>query len=338
MEPNRSQTSPPDGTVEPVRPPVRMTGDWFMHERALVESSSVGAGTRIWAFAHVLPRARIGRDCNLCDHVFIENDVVIGDRVTVKCGVQVWDGVTIEDDVFIGPNATFTNDPFPRSRVWMEKLARTVVGKGASIGANATILPGLTIGQGAMVGAGAVVTHSVPAHAVVIGNPAFIHRYVDAPKGRPPSMQEGGHDSASSVVAGVRLVKLKLVKDLRGSLAAAELGSEIPFTPKRCFVVFDVRSRGVRGEHAHKNLHQMLVCVRGECSVVVDDGVRREHVHLDRPDLGLYVPPMVWAQQFGFSEDATLVVLASEAYEATDYIRDYDEFLRETVSRNIHPR
>src|SRR5687767_15956360 len=128
----------------------------FVHPKALCESEHLGDNTRVWAFAHVLPGARIGRDCNICDHVFIENDVVIGDRVTVKCGVQVWDGLRIEDDVFIGPNATFANDPFPRSRKRPEHFTPTLVQNGASIGANATILPGVTIGRGAMVGAGAV--------------------------------------------------------------------------------------------------------------------------------------------------------------------------------------
>ena len=149
----------------------------FRHETAIVESTSIGEGTRIWAMAHVLPGAVIGEYCNICDHTFIENDVIVGNRVTVKCGVQLWDGTTIEDDVFIGPNATFTNDPFPRSRQYPEHFARTYVRRGASIGANATILPGITIGERAMVGAGAVVTRDVPPLAVVVGNPARIIRY-----------------------------------------------------------------------------------------------------------------------------------------------------------------
>src|SRR5579864_7961868 len=115
------------------------------HQTALVESDHIGEGTLVWAYAHILPGARIGRDCNICDHTFFENDVVIGDRVTIKCGVQVWDGVRIEDDVFVGPNATFTNDPFPRSKHYLAP-AQTTVMKGASIGANATILPGVVIG------------------------------------------------------------------------------------------------------------------------------------------------------------------------------------------------
>mgnify|MGYP003580074556 CR=1 FL=1 len=108
--------------------------DVFVHERALCESRLIGRGTRVWAFAHVLPHARIGEDCNICDGVFIENDVCVGDRVTIKCGVQLWDGITIENDVFIGPNATFTNDRFPRSKVYPERFQRTFIRSGASIG------------------------------------------------------------------------------------------------------------------------------------------------------------------------------------------------------------
>ena len=159
-----------------------MTGSdsTHIHPHAIVEEGArVGPRTRVWAFAHVLPGAVVGADCNICDHVFIENQVVIGDRVTIKCGVQLWDGVTLESDVFVGPNVTFTNDPFPRSLQHLASHPPTVVREGASIGANATLLPGVVIGQKAMVGAGAVVTRNVPARAVVAGNPARITGYVD---------------------------------------------------------------------------------------------------------------------------------------------------------------
>src|SRR5436305_7649904 len=132
--------------MHPVMGPARF------HPTALVESSDVGEGTLVWAYAHILPGARIGRDCNICDHTFIENDVVVGDRVTIKCGVQLWDGLRIEDDVFIGPNATFTNDRVPRSKVRPPTFPQTRICKGASVGANATLLPGLTVGSDAMVG------------------------------------------------------------------------------------------------------------------------------------------------------------------------------------------
>ncbi len=157
-----------------------MSESVFIHERAIVEPGArLGPGTRVWAFAHVLGRAVVGGDCNLCDGVFVENDVTIGDRVTVKCGVQIWDGVRLEDDVFVGPNATFTNDLFPRSKQYPEKFTPTVVRRGASLGANCTILAGLVIGERAMVGAGAVVTKDVPPGAIVVGNPARIHGHVE---------------------------------------------------------------------------------------------------------------------------------------------------------------
>ncbi|HEX6476480.1 MAG TPA: acyltransferase [Acidimicrobiales bacterium] len=146
----------------------------FVHERALLETDDVGAGTRIWAFAHVMGGARIGRDCNVCDHVFIENDVSIGNDVTVKNGVLVFDRVTIEDEVFVGPGTVFTNDRLPRvtSPRRPPTLLPTVVRRGASIGANVTVLCDLTIGARAFVAAGSVVTRDVPPHGSVMGNPA----------------------------------------------------------------------------------------------------------------------------------------------------------------------
>ena len=162
-----------------------MADEPFIHPDARCESDLVGGGTRIWAFAHVLPGARIGRDCNICDGVFVEGQAVIGDRVTIKNGVQVWDGIELGDDVFVGPNATFTNDPFPRSRVYDHEVPVTVVEDGASIGGTATILPGRRIGRKAMIGAGAVVTRDVPDFAVVVGNPARVVGEVDPDTGRP---------------------------------------------------------------------------------------------------------------------------------------------------------
>ena len=147
-----------------------------IHPLADVQTTQIGAGTRLWQFVVALPGAQIGADCNICAHCFIENDVVIGDRVTVKNGVQLWDGLRVGDDVFIGPNVTFTNDRYPRSKHHPATFAVTTVKTGASIGGGATILPGISIGRGAMVGAGAVVTQSVPDGAVVVGNPARIVR------------------------------------------------------------------------------------------------------------------------------------------------------------------
>jgi len=141
-----------------------------------VAEATIGEGTRVWQFVVILKGATIGANCNICAHTMIEGDVVVGDNVTLKNGVCLWDGTRIEDDVFIGPNATFTNDPFPRSKVYPEAFTGITVRRGASIGANATLLPGVTIGEYAMVGAGAVVTRDVEPYSVVVGNPAKIVR------------------------------------------------------------------------------------------------------------------------------------------------------------------
>ena len=143
-----------------------------IHPSADVASEAIGCGTRIWQFVVVLAGARIGEDCNVCSHCFIENDVIVGNRVTIKSGVQLWDGLRVGDDVFIGPNATFTNDKRPRSRNTEFIKLTTVIENGASIGAGAVLLPGIRIGQNALVAAGAVVTRDVPANTCVAGNPA----------------------------------------------------------------------------------------------------------------------------------------------------------------------
>ena len=308
--------------------------EFFVHPHGICETSNVGAGTRIWAFAHVLPKAKIGTDCNICDGVFIENDVVVGNSVTIKCGVQLWDGIVVEDDVFIGPNATFTNDIFPRSRQRPEKFLQTRVCKSASIGANATILPGVTIGESAMVGAGAVVTKNVPAHAIVVGNPARIAGYagssrhpVDQSAFTPKSEIPGPFGSR---VRNVVLHRFAKYTDIRGDLTVGNFPAEIPFSPARYFLVFHVPSSETRGEHAHKLCHQFLVCVHGSIAVVADDGSSREEFLLNSPELGLYLPPLTWGIQYKYSADAVLLVLASHAYDKNDYIRSYDEFMELT--------
>lgn len=156
----------------------------FVHPLADVADCTIGARTRVWQFVVILKGAIIGAGCNICAQTLIEGDVQVGDRVTVKSGVQLWDGLRVEDDVFIGPNVTFTNDPFPRSRVRPAVFSQTRVCAGASLGAGAVVLPGVTIGAGALVGAGAVVTRDVAPGSVVVGNPAQHLRWAeDRPRG-----------------------------------------------------------------------------------------------------------------------------------------------------------
>ena len=302
----------------------------FIHPLSDVQSSAIGSGTRLWQFVVVLPGAQIGHDCNICSHCLIENDVVIGDRVTVKSGVQLWDGLRVENDVFIGPNVSFTNDRFPRSQQKPEKFLVTIIHEGASIGAGAVILPGMVIGSKAMVAAGAVVTRSVPPNAVVVGNPAKIVGYVNA--ARTDVFEVGTTKPEVGItatnVAGVSLHRMPRVPDIRGSLTVGEFDRSVPFTTKRYFMVFDVPSVETRGEHAHRECHQFLICVRGNCAVVADDGVNRQEFRLDQPDIGIHLPPMVWGIQYKYSDDAVLLVFASHYYDNADYIRDYSEFRR----------
>lgn len=294
------------------------TAEFFVHPEGICESPNVGAGTRVWAFSHVLPGAVIGEDVNINDHVFVENDVVIGDRVTLKSGVQVWDGIRLGDDVFIGPNATFTNDPFPRSKQYPEAFAQTVIEDGASVGGGAVILPGIRVGRRAMIGAGAVVTKDVPPYAIVVGNPARIVGYAET---ETPTT----HNTAAAA-APEGVTPLRTVSDIRGDLLPIDLPGDLPFTPQRIFFVHGVPSKEVRGEHAHRQCEQFLVCISGSVSCIVDDGSSRHEYVLNDPSMGLHMPPMTWGTQYDYSADAVLVVFASRPYEDADYIRDYEEF------------
>lgn len=305
-----------------------------IHNTAEVHSQKIGEGSSIWQSVIILKGAIIGRDVNICAQCFVEDDVIIGDRVTVKSGVYLWNGVRLDDDVFVGPNVTFTNDKFPRSKQYLEAPLLTQVEKGASIGGGAVILPGIVIGRGAMVGAGAVVTKSVPPYAVVTGSPARIVGYVEnsslskpaaKTSGVPVPEQANSHEKLG--IGNVALHRMKSAQDMRGSLSVGEFEKDIPFPAKRYFLVFSVPSEKTRGEHAHRECHQFLICVKGSCAVVVDDGRSRCEVLLDSPDLGLHLPPMTWGIQYKYSADAVLLVFTSHYYDSDDYIRNYAEFL-----------
>lgn len=304
----------------------------FVHKQGICETDVVGDDTTIWAFAHVLSGARLGRNVNVNDHVFIENDVIVGDRVTIKSGVQLWDGIELGNDVFVGPNVTFTNDRFPRSKQYPDTFPRTIVEEGASIGGGAVILPGIRIGQRAMIGAGSIVTRDVPPFAIVVGNPARITGYTDVNGHRMKRPVDTGTvlatTSDSELADGdSSLVSLRRASDMRGSLVAAELTTDLPFVPQRFFIVYDVPSRDVRGEHAHRANEQFLVCIKGSVRAIIDDGTARREFLLDSPATGVYMPAMTWGTQYAYSSDAVLAVFASLPYDEADYIRSYPDFV-----------
>ncbi len=301
-----------------------------VHDTALCESAELGEGTRVGAFARVAFGARIGAQCDIGDHALVETGASLGDRVSIAAGVKVWRGISLDDDVRVASDAAFVQ-PDRDDDV-------TAVRRGATIGTNATIAAGVTIGAGALVEPGAVVVKSVPPHAIVRGSPARIVGYADLIRHDAPLVQPAQRQATNATgVEGVTLHELLLVHDMRGDLSAGEFERQIPFPVRRYFVVFDVPSEDVRGEHAHRRCRQFLICLRGRCRVVVDDGHTRAEIALDRPNLGLYLPPMVWGIQYQHTADALLLVFASDYYNAADYIRDYGEFLDAVKAQERSP-
>jgi UDP-2-acetamido-3-amino-2,3-dideoxy-glucuronate N-acetyltransferase len=303
-----------------------------IHPSAVCESSNIGAGTSISAYSRISKGSVIGNNCIVEAHVFIGNAVTIGNRVTIQDGAVLCEGIRIQDEVFIGANATFTNTQDQSYSGELPDAFQTIICQKASVGANATIMPGITIGQNAKVCPGAVVTHSVPPHAVVVGNPAQIIGYVDS---KTASFEDIPARSSEDLptrinqtgVKGVTLHRLPTFKDMRGSLSVGEFEREIPFIPRRYFIVFDVPNSRVRGEHAHRSCHQFIVCIKGSFVFVADDGRNREEFLLGGPSVGIYIPPLVWGVQYKHSLDSVNMVFASDYYDPGDYIRDYDEFL-----------
>jgi hypothetical protein len=234
----------------------------------------------------------------------------------IKAGVRIGSGV-----IFLKDEKNTTN---------------TCIAENATIGAGCIIGLDITIAQGAILEPGAVVLQNVPAHAIVGGNPAKITGYTQTDDiARDSNVITATNDDVVNIgVNNVTLHRFKLVKDYRGDLSVGEFTKEIPFEPKRYFLVFNVPSEKTRGEHAHHECHQFLICVKGSCSVVADDGVLRREVLLDQPNLGLYLPPLTWGIQYKYSPDAVLLVFASHYYEANDYIRNYEEFLAAIEAKN----
>lgn len=309
-----------------------------IHPSAIVESNDIGPGCHIEAFAHVHESAVIGADCHIGAGAVVYPRVVLGERVTLSGGVQLRSGITIGDDVTIGAGASFAA---PRGRVTEEEnLGCCRIQRGVFIGENATIMAGVSIAPHASVEPGAVVTRDVPPNAIVTGNPARISGYGNGLKTPPvhgTSTSTPERSLRSLSVRGAQLLPIPLIVDLRGSLVFGEIGRHLPFDPKRFFVVFDVPGAEVRGEHAHHELHEFLICLKGSISVAMDDGESHDEVRLDDPTVGLHIPPKLWRVHYKYSADAVMLSLCSDIYRADDYIRDYDDFLR-IVRQNLQDR
>ena len=297
------------------------------HPTAIVETKQVGANTKIGANAHILSGAVVGENCEIAEGAVINSGAVIGRGVKVGFGALIDSNVIVEDEVLIGACAVLTNERPYGSSV---NDAVTVILKGAIIGANATVLCGLKIGHKASISPGSVVSQNIPQNAIVLGNPAQIVGYVNSPRHSVAAVTkvEGqAGEVYKSKVAGVQVTRLPSVPDLRGNLSFGEFERHIPFSTKRFFLIYDVPSRELRGEHAHLANHQFLICVNGSVNALVDNGKEREEFVLDSPNIGIHIPPLVWGTQYKYSEGAILLVFASHLYEATDYIRDYQDFL-----------
>lgn len=282
--------------------------------------------TPIWTgpFVEISDQAEVGKGCRFGSHCHVEAGAKVGAGVEVEGGVILHDGVLIEDGVKIGANVVFV-----RSANTPEKK-ETRIRRNSQIGGNATVAAGVTVEEHAVVEPGSVVISSVQPHAIVSGNPARVIGFrgasaaADAASGDSRMVKGGG---TVSRVRGVSCYELPFISDPRGNLTVGEFERTLPFQPRRYFITFDVPNARIRGEHAHRTCEQFLVCVRGSCALVVDDGRQREEILLDRPTLGVHVPPMIWATEYKHSSDSTLMVFASQYYDPGDYIRNYSDFI-----------
>ncbi len=258
-------------------------------------------------------------------------------NTTTMPGAYIAPGVIIKDSVFIGHNAVILNNK--------QEGKATIIQERVEIGANSTIYPGVEIGVNAIIKPGSVVSRSVPPLAIVEGNPARITGYI---KTSTSSEFKKFHSQSTlngnlrpSIVKGVSFHKLKMVPDMRGNLTVGEFENDIPFIPRRYFLVYDVPTTNIdtRGEHAHRNCQQFLIAIKGRINVIADDGQNREEFILNQPNVGLYIPAMIWAVQYRHSNNAVLLVFSSHHYDPNDYIRDYSEFLllsKLDVTPHIH--
>jgi hypothetical protein len=249
-------------------------------------------------------------------------------RVEIADDCLISSNVRLEEGVTVGARVVFVEDP----------SQKTLVRSGATIGAAAVIGAGVEIGYGALIRPGSVILQSVPPNAVVEGNPASVVGYLntDSLATRPEITNRDTSSFTGQIAPAVQalgigesaMYLMRRVIDTRGNLSVGEIDKELPFRPARYFLVFEVPSTELRGEHAHKACHQFLICVHGSCRVLLDDGKQRCEVTLDRPNLGVYMPPMIWGTQYRYSKDAVLLVFASHGYDADDYLRTYDDFMK----------
>lgn len=303
----------------------------LMHHLAICETDSIGERTTVGAFSRLHAGASVGPDCVIGDHVVIERNATLGARVRIDAAAFIGATTEIEHDVHVGPGATIgsaAGSGLP-----------TRIGSGAVIGANATIADHIEVGAYACIEPASVVTRNVPPRAIVRGALAQITGYVGAEHpGRKTPMQ-ASQTAKAAPLANVRRVTLHefpAIADMRGSLTVGNFKEgEVPFTPQRYFLVHAVPGREIRGEHAHRECQQFLICVHGSCAVVVDDGQAVEEVELTTPSRGLYLPPMTWGVQYKFTSDAALLVFASLPYDPADYIRDYETFCKEARSAHL---
>lgn len=261
--------------------------------------------------------------------VVLPDDFVCGPGCVVGPHALIGPGCAVEDDVRIGARSTVLAPETPSNG----EPRRLLIRSGVSIGAGAVVSGAEVIGRGARIEPGAVVTSDVPPHAIVSGNPAHVTGYVSqvagGAGGRPVEMVRAPSVVGTVVLpSGASVIRFPDVSDLRGRLTFAEVDGQLPFSVDRFFLVYGVPSQELRGEHAHRQLHQLIVAVSGAVSVLTDNGSVREEVRLDEPTVGVHIPPMVWGVQFRHTADAVLMVLASDRYDDADYIRDYDEFAR----------
>jgi UDP-2-acetamido-3-amino-2,3-dideoxy-glucuronate N-acetyltransferase len=256
----------------------------------------------------------------------VAESVAVGAGTRISAGAYVGSNVKLGSHVVIGANVTFVE-----AEAGTNASAHTLVEQDVVVGAGAVIYAGVVLAAGCLVRPGTIVTRSVPPGAIVEGSPAVIVGYVATePSGSGVSAVNVGRIGSgieTTPVKGVTVHQFPVIPDLRGNLTVGEFDKQIPFIPRRYFMVFGVPNSEVRGEHAHHACHQFLICVRGSCAVMADDGHKRVEVALTSPDKGIYLPPMTWGVQYKYSPDALLLVFASHHYDAADYIREYTAFL-----------